>query len=160
MDLLFYLFADHRQWYFSHCRAGRPSGASCRGISHWRNRQAYRSCAHLTPSGSWAWRSVTNYQLSKGSGSCSVSRACTFLFTSARTLNPTSMSTGAGSRSQIILKRMCELLGMGFAMKGKAFKGLNSLGWTQTWVLRPALSTRLGEKPSLLTSQKPWNPGG
>lgn len=31
VDLLFHLLADHRQWYFTHCRAGGPRGAGCRG---------------------------------------------------------------------------------------------------------------------------------
>lgn len=31
VDLLFHLLADHRQWYFTHCRAGGPRGAGCGG---------------------------------------------------------------------------------------------------------------------------------
>lgn len=38
-DLLFHLLADHHQWYFTHCRAGGPRGASWAGNkSHWRSR--------------------------------------------------------------------------------------------------------------------------
>lgn len=32
LDLLFYLFVDHRQWHVSRCRAGGPGEASCRGM--------------------------------------------------------------------------------------------------------------------------------
>lgn len=90
----------------------------------------------------------------------SMSRAWAFPFTSAHSLNLTSIPAGAGSWRQKNLTRVLSSSVWAPHMKGKDFEGLNSLDLTQVWVLRQPFLLIWEKSQAFLISQKPWNPRG